>query len=81
MNCRQFTEFIVEYVEGDLTGEARAAFEGHISRCPTCVRYIETYRETIVLGKQAFQGTDAVVFEPIPEELVRAILASRPLKD
>jgi anti-sigma factor RsiW len=81
MNCRQCTEFIIEYVEGDLAGETRVAFEGHISRCPTCVRYIETYRETIALGKQAFHGGEGVVFEPIPDELVRAILASRPLKD
>jgi anti-sigma factor RsiW len=81
MNCREFTEFIIEYVEGDLAGETRVAFERHISRCRTCVKYIETYRETIALGKKAFAEGDQAAFEPIPEELVRAILASRPERE
>ena len=68
-------------LEDRLGPPTRVAFEGHISRCPTCVRYIDTYRETIALGRQAFSADEEVVFEPIPEELVRAILASRPLKD
>lgn len=80
MTCRELTEFIIDYVEGDLAPEERMLFEQHVGRCHTCVKYIETYRETIALGKTAFAGSDSVP-EQIPEELVRAILASRPLRD
>ena len=47
MNCREFYEFILAYMEGDLPEEQRSHFEEHISLCPPCVQYLEQYRQTV----------------------------------
>ena len=74
MNCRECSEFLADYVSGDMAAEVRATFELHLTRCANCVIYVEQYRITIAAGKAAF---DREVAEDLPEELVRAILAAR----
>lgn len=76
MKCQACIEFILRYLEDDLSGEERAAFEFHLAKCPPCGRYVEQYRLTIEAGKTACADIAAEVGEA-PEELVQAILASR----
>jgi anti-sigma factor RsiW len=79
MNCREFTEFLHEYLFGDLPAEERAEFEKHLAECPWCVAYMHTYQQTIQLEQAAFSGSEE---EPppsdAPEELIQAILRARP---
>ena len=77
MTCRELIDFLMDYLEGELSEAQRQAFEHHLSRCPDCVAYLAAYKDTIQLGKQAFAEQDGDVPEEVPEELVRAILASR----
>lgn len=77
MTCREFIDFIMSYLDGELPGEQRAPFEYHLSRCPACDRYLRQYRATVAAGKAAFTTPDAEVPEEVPEELVSAILSSR----
>ena len=75
LSCREVLDFLAAYLDDGLEGGVREAFERHLARCPACVGYLESYRETIRLGRAAC--TDDAVAEEIPEELVDAILASR----
>ena len=77
MNCREFTEFLHEYLFGDLPAAERAEFEKHLAECPWCVAYLDSYQKTIQFGKAAFTHADDAVPETVPEELVQAILAAR----
>jgi hypothetical protein len=43
MNCREFTEFLHEYLFGDLPGEGRDEFEKHLAECPWGVAYLDSY--------------------------------------
>ena len=72
MNCRECTEFILRYLEGELPAEEAASFEVHMDRCPPCLRYLAQYKLTVRAGKTACGETAEV-----PEELIRAILNSR----
>ena len=54
MTCREFAEFMAEYLSGELSGEIRMQFEEHLSECPNCVAYLSNYRDTISLGRRAF---------------------------
>lgn len=72
MNCRECTEFILRYLEGELPADEAAAFEVHMDRCPPCLRYLAQYKLTISAGKAACRDAGQV-----PEELIRAILSSR----
>jgi anti-sigma factor RsiW len=52
-------------------------FERHLAVCPSCVNYLQTYRDTIALGKAAFEDPDGPAEEFAPEELVSAVLRAR----
>ena len=76
MTCREFVEFLMDYLSGELAAEVRGQFEWHLSACPNCVRYMDTYKATVTLERIAF-GEDEEVPASVPEELIRAILAAR----
>ena len=77
VTCRDFVQFLDDYLAGALLGEQLAAFNEHLAACPSCVSYMKTYRETIRLGKLALAPTGEPLPEDIPEDLVRAILQAR----
>jgi anti-sigma factor RsiW len=78
MTCREFADFIADYLTGELPPAVHAEFEHHLDVCINCRRYLKSYEETITLGRRAFEDEDEMLPAVIPEELVQAILASRP---
>ncbi len=76
MKCREFTEFLMAYLDGELPADARSAFEYHLHGCQSCVNYMESYQATVALGRAACRE-DAELPDDVPEALVRAILAAR----
>lgn len=77
MTCREFADFIADYMTGELTPAVQAAFERHLDVCINCRRFLKSYEETVKLGKRAFDDEDALLPAVVPEELVQAILAAR----
>ena len=78
MNCREFTEFVQEYLLGNLPAQERAEFDKHLAECPWCVAYLDSYQKTIELGQAAFSAPeDAPPPADAPEELIQAILRAR----
>jgi anti-sigma factor RsiW len=77
VTCREFIDFIMSYLDGELPGEQREPFERHLSRCPACDRYLRQYQATVTAGKAAFLSPEAAVPADVPEELIAAILQSR----
>jgi anti-sigma factor RsiW len=73
ITCRELYDFIDQFLARELPPDDRAAFEFHLLLCPCCVNYVKSYAETIRLGRLAGEPT----LDPPPEDLVRAILASR----
>ena len=71
--CRDFVQFLGEYVEDRLSTERRAIFERHMTVCPDCTAYLDSYRRTIELGAESARDEERRE-EQLPEELVRAIL-------
>jgi anti-sigma factor RsiW len=77
MTCREFIEFLMQYLDGELPRDRRAVFDAHLAECPWCVAYMHNYEQTITLGQAAFEPTDDPVPSEVPVELVKAILAAR----
>ena len=77
MNCREFADFLMDYIDETLPTAQRATFEEHMDLCPSCITYLDTYRETVRLGKALLCRTDDPIPEDVPEDLVAAILAAR----
>ena len=78
MTCREFADFMLDYIAGQLPAESAALFERHLSRCPKCPKYFEQYKATIAAGKSAFDSPDEQVPADVPEDLIQAILAVKP---
>ena len=77
ITCRELIDFLYLYLEDELPEERRSEFERHLGVCPACRAYIREYQETVRLGKAAFPDPNGPADEAAPEDLVRAILASR----
>jgi anti-sigma factor RsiW len=78
VNCREFTEFLHEYLFGNLSTEERDEFEKHLAECPWCTAYLDSYRKTMQLEQTAFSAPpDAPPPSDAPEELIQAILKAR----
>ncbi len=77
MKCREFVDFLGDYLDDSLPREQRDVFRSHMSECPSCETYLDTYRETVSIGKAVCRDPEGPLPEDVPEELVRAILAAR----
>ena len=77
MTCRELSDFILDYLSGDLAGETRQVFEAHLVECENCREYLATYKAAVQLGRSAFREADLNVdASNMPEQLVTAILAA-----
>lgn len=77
ITCREFVDFLDDYLARRLEPTRLAEFNDHLSGCPPCVAYMHTYQDSIRLAKAALARSDAPVPDDVPEDLVAAILAAR----
>jgi predicted anti-sigma-YlaC factor YlaD len=77
MTCKDAVDFLADYLEGNLAWPQRLVFELHLLLCRNCRRYLESYSRTVELTKGLNHESSTAGIPPIPEELVRAILAAR----
>jgi anti-sigma factor RsiW len=77
MTCRELNDFLGAYFDGELSRDVRLRFEEHLAACPECSAYLETYRQTVKVARDAFHETDEPVPSDVPEDLVKAILSAR----
>ena len=75
VTCRDFADFLLSYADGELAQAERVAFDAHLAICPDCMRYLAQYLDTIAAAPDAF---DDECLADVPDDLVRAIVASRP---
>ena len=71
--CRDGVEMLMDYLEGTLPSPDREAIELHVSGCPRCRAFVESYRQTPRILRAA---TAAALPEDLAESL-RRYLASR----
>ena len=77
MNCRDFVEFLMSYLDGELDETVRAVFESHLGGCSLCHTYMDDYVMTIEIGRAVCTSPDGPVPSDAPPELVQAILQAR----
>ena len=76
VTCREFVDFLDDYLSGALPKDRRAEFNAHLTACPSCVAYMKTYETSVHLGKAVLTRSEGPLPEGVPEELVRGILAA-----
>jgi anti-sigma factor RsiW len=68
MTCESGVKVLMEYLEGALAADVRAAVEAHVATCPRCVAFIASYRETPRLVRE-------LTAAEIPPDLVASLRA------
>lgn len=51
--CASGVELLMDYLEGVLPADLRAAVDAHVAGCPRCVAFIASYRETPRILREA----------------------------
>jgi len=77
LTCREVSDFLLAWLEGDLPEAERAAFRRHLFWCRDCVNYVDNYRETVRLAQSLGEAGPEELPEPIPDDLLRAVLAAK----
>jgi anti-sigma factor RsiW len=53
--CRDATDLLLDFINGELNPETNIEFEKHLGVCPDCVAFLNTYKKTIELTKSFLQ--------------------------
>lgn len=77
MNCQELIEFLRAYDDGELPAEVKQTFEAHLKHCPPCADYLSEYRRMIDLCRGSVPCCEEVKPEPVPEQLVQAVLNAK----
>jgi anti-sigma factor RsiW len=76
MNCREATEFLTDYLAGELPADPRREFESHLGRCPDCRTFMAQYELTVKAGKHACGPDEGDATTAFPDDLLKAIMAA-----
>ncbi len=74
ITCREFEDFVIDYLDGQLSERHRRVFEMHIRLCRECREYLTAYQQSIEAGRAVFSASDDPVPDDVPEDLINAIL-------
>jgi anti-sigma factor RsiW len=81
LTCREICDFVMAWIDGELPEREQAIFSAHLALCRQCVSYLDGYRATIKLAREAHQSNPCAALPPVPEDLVKAILAARKARE
>lgn len=76
LSCQDLLRFVAFYVAGRLAAAEREAFETHLSRCPTCLEFLNSLPAVMALAAGC-RTTPGVMPAHVPRELVAAVSESR----
>ena len=65
--CKDVNQLLMDYLENRLPEDVRKAVDYHLSLCPNCIKYINTYKKTIEL-------TGSLSVKKMPPELEKTLL-------
>ena len=77
ITCREFEEFILAYMDGELPEKKVKRFEWHLRMCRECREYLAAYKRAMEVGKASFELNGEVLPDDVPEDLITAILDAR----
>ena len=65
--CDECVDLLVDYLEGELPPERARALDIHLELCPSCWRFVSTYRGTVDIAR-------TLPVEEIPPELTQRLI-------
>ncbi len=75
LTCKEFDDFMIDYLEGNLSIWQKYMCWMHVKFCRECAYYIQQYQKVIQLEQKAFDSPGDPVPDTVPEELIKAAMA------
>jgi anti-sigma factor RsiW len=69
VTCASGVELLMDYLEGVLLPETARDLEAHVAGCPRCRAYVQSYRETPRIVREATAAS-------LPPELGQSLMES-----
>ena len=77
ITCKEFEDFVLDYLDGNLAGRQESVFEFHLRLCRECREYLAAYQRATEVGRAVLPSPDDPVPDDVPEDLIKAILDAR----
>ncbi len=78
ITCREFEDFMIDYLESELPNRQKFEFELHLKVCRECRDYMAAYKRVIeVSNKVTMASDDGDDLPEVPEDFIKAVLAAR----
>lgn len=77
ITCREFEDFVLSYLDDELTPAQNRVFKTHLLVCRECRDYLNAYQRSTELTKELLQEPTAHNLNDVPEDLIHAILAAK----
>lgn len=74
LTCREFEDFVLAYLDKELSERQYKQFELHLRLCRECRQYLEAYQRSIEASQAVFQFPDEPLPKDVPEDLIKTIL-------
>lgn len=81
ITCVEFEEFILAYLDDELSTRQRRIFEFHLAVCRECRDYLAAYRTAMMVTGEVLDTQTVETLADVPEDLVGAVLAARALQN
>ncbi len=75
ITCREFEDFMIDYLENELPERQKRVFEFHLKVCRECRDYLAAYTRVIEVSNKVAKARDDL--PDVPEDFIKAILAAR----
>ena len=72
-NCKQVTVLLFDYLNDKLSRTDKRDFEQHLSICPDCVNFLNTYKKSVAVTR----SVEAAALPPRVRDNVLAFLRKR----
>ena len=75
--CLSGVELLMDYLEGVLPADVNAALEAHVAGCARCAAFVESYRATPRILREATAATLPAHVEASLKDFVQRLLQKR----
>jgi len=77
ITCKEFEDFVLSYLDDELSTRQKSVFEWHLRLCRECREYLAAYERTREITSAISLLPDESAPDDVPEDLIKAILDAR----
>ena len=77
VTCKEFEDFVMRYLDGELTAKQNRKFKLHLMLCRECRDYLSAYKRSIELSRELLRNPVTSDSDKASEELIQKVLADK----